>query len=167
MCLGLDQDIAVGYGHDRIPTPEVAGYGNGNLGPPFRAGRKALPEAVKECQVCSIPNRIPVRMERSSEFEADHRRTARDEIDGHRGRVAAFEPYECVWADANARCYLSDAETAHAPREIELVADPLPQQPTPPLPACERRVATGHADMVVARPYPPLRGRHWTAAADK
>jgi hypothetical protein len=58
--LGLDEDIAVVDGDQCVTAPQIARDRYGHFGPPSRAGWQAAPEALKESQMRSIANRIPI-----------------------------------------------------------------------------------------------------------
>jgi hypothetical protein len=124
MRLGFDQDATARAGKNGVPTPQVTGDWYRNLGPPSRSRRKALPKARKESEVSSISNGIPVRIQRSGQLHADYRGYSRDQIDRHRGGIAAFQSNDRFGAHARAASNLPNAQASHAPRDVELVAEP-------------------------------------------
>ena len=84
----------------------------------------------------SIPDRIPVRMERYGQFEPDNLGNSRHEIDRHRPRVVALDAGYGLPTHAEPARDLAPTQAGGDPRAPELVGRPQPQEPASAFAAC-------------------------------
>ncbi|HUQ44097.1 MAG TPA: hypothetical protein VM451_06770 [Candidatus Limnocylindria bacterium] len=154
--LSFDQHTAGVDRNHRVAAPPIARERNRDLDAKAGGGTEPRPQPRDQRKVRPIPDRVAIREELSREAQAHGGRQARGKVQRERAIVPGLGAGDALRAGPDPAAQLPATQTDSAPRDGELLADPVTDCPAPTLADGCGRLGLRHRRMVKRRGSPPI-----------